>query len=527
MAKQTINNGETGLQARTKINDNFTELYNDKLVTVGADGDYASLTLALAGNEKNILVKNGTYIEGTITLSNDGTVIKGESRDGVILQIPSGQDGVRIYANFCNISNLTVDADTQSAEACLVIGDGQSTGSPDVNVGNNNVIEDVKIIGSSTTFALFVAGASYNVGVDTLTAYETGNLNVGNIVRNCYGTSDWNGDSFSFSLQKYGTISNNNFNGRIAFYMCKYSECNNNKVYDTVNQGIFIASPCNDNVISGNVIQNTASAGIKIQNQLEHTPLLTGQNASGNVISDNVIVDVGGSGFEVSGTELHPITRNLIANNSIIRPADHGIYLQDATSNEIASNLIQEPRSDSVTFARGSGIYMVIRVKDNQIVGNTIIDEKTTPIAHTGIANREDSTCTGNVIDSNNIRVQNLERTVWFQSNNTTITNNLITGGYFAGVRLEGASFCTIQNNRLFSNTNENNNAYFEIWIQSGASFNYIDGNFIDSPTTPIANAGVNIDGGCNNNKVGLNFYNGVTNEVIDNGTNNIVKTWV
>lgn len=28
MAKQTINNGETGLQVRTKINDNFTELYN-------------------------------------------------------------------------------------------------------------------------------------------------------------------------------------------------------------------------------------------------------------------------------------------------------------------------------------------------------------------------------------------------------------------------------------------------------------------------------------------------------------------
>ena len=33
MAKQVINNGESGLVVRTKLNDNFTELYDDKANT--------------------------------------------------------------------------------------------------------------------------------------------------------------------------------------------------------------------------------------------------------------------------------------------------------------------------------------------------------------------------------------------------------------------------------------------------------------------------------------------------------------
>lgn len=32
MAKQTINNGDTGLNARNKINGNFTELYDEDVL---------------------------------------------------------------------------------------------------------------------------------------------------------------------------------------------------------------------------------------------------------------------------------------------------------------------------------------------------------------------------------------------------------------------------------------------------------------------------------------------------------------
>lgn len=38
MARQTINNGETGLSVRTKLNENFTELYGTR--TANADGTF-------------------------------------------------------------------------------------------------------------------------------------------------------------------------------------------------------------------------------------------------------------------------------------------------------------------------------------------------------------------------------------------------------------------------------------------------------------------------------------------------------
>ena len=49
MAKQVINNGESGLVVRTKLNENFTELYDDKantadLATVATTGSYDDLT---------------------------------------------------------------------------------------------------------------------------------------------------------------------------------------------------------------------------------------------------------------------------------------------------------------------------------------------------------------------------------------------------------------------------------------------------------------------------------------------------
>lgn len=38
MGQQTINNGDTGLVARTKINENFTEVYNPESLTIGSTG---------------------------------------------------------------------------------------------------------------------------------------------------------------------------------------------------------------------------------------------------------------------------------------------------------------------------------------------------------------------------------------------------------------------------------------------------------------------------------------------------------
>ena len=60
MAKQTINNAESGLVVRGKINDNFTELYDDvtTLASVSSTNYIESLTTSLtsASAVNNIVI---------------------------------------------------------------------------------------------------------------------------------------------------------------------------------------------------------------------------------------------------------------------------------------------------------------------------------------------------------------------------------------------------------------------------------------------------------------------------------------
>jgi len=493
------------------------------IVDVDGGGDYTTLTEAIEANHKSIFLKNGVYNEGNIKLLAEDIDILGESKTEAIIRVPAGKDGVQIYANRCKVSSLTIDSETNNAEACLVIGDGQPSGNADTSFGNFNKVDNCIIKGNDHVFALFVAGASYSAGVDTLNNFEANNLNEGNEITNCEFTSLWTaGDAYSFALQKLGKISNNMFiSGRIAYYMCRESECKDNKVVNSTREGIFIGCPAYDNVITGNILSNPQTHGIKMENQLEHIPLLTGQTGKNNIISGNVIVKPLYTGIEILGTTGHEMRNNIIANNSIKQAGNHGIYLQRVTLNSILGNTIVEPRTD-VVHSRGSGIYMVLQVTDNLIANNTIIDERFPHVCHTAISNREGSDCQGNSILGNIINCNNVERTVWFQSNRTTIANNSISGGYYAGIRLEGASNCSITANSLNGNTKESNNAYFEIWVQSSASSNIIKDNVISAGSN-IANGAINIDGsGSVDNIVKDNVNNGCTNDLLDTGTGTI-----
>ena len=129
-----------------------------------------------------------------------------------------------------------MDSVTNSALASIVIGDGNSTGNPNYNNGCHNTIDYCRVQGSNSTFAVYVAGASYLAGTPTLQAFEANELQYNNRITNCILESLWSDDAFSFSLQKNGMFNNNYCeNGRIAFYMCRDSECNNNSSIDNLN----------------------------------------------------------------------------------------------------------------------------------------------------------------------------------------------------------------------------------------------------------------------------------------------------
>jgi hypothetical protein len=187
-------------------------------------------------------------------------------------------------------------------------------------------------------------------------------------------------------------------------------------IIDSINQGIFVAAPCIGNNICGNRIYNSTYSGIKLQNQVEHVPLLTDQRAFGNNFNNNTIIEANNSGFEITGDTDHEPKNNNFNDNAIFKPDNHGFYLNDIHFNNINGNTIYQPRSDAVSYDRGSGIYLVENVENNNINDNTIIDERSPFVLHTAIANREAADCPNNNLIGNKIVANNTERTVWVQS---------------------------------------------------------------------------------------------------------------
>lgn len=497
---------------QSQLDSKQKELY--KTVDSSGNGDYNTLKEAIDANETAIFIKNGTYLESTpITINYDNVSIIGENIEGTILRFGAGEDGIKLYANYSEIKNLTMDAQTNSSAAALVIGDGQTAGSPDTSNGNNNYIDHCRIMGSATTFALYVAGASYLAGTPTLNAFESNDLQYNNRVTNCILESTWDGDAFSFSLQKNGVISNNYCDGgRIAFYMCRESDCCNNSIVNSANQGIFVGCPAYSNNVNENKIYNSASSGFKIQNQLEHTPLLDGQRGFNNNFNNNTIFTPSNSGFEITGDADHEPKNNNFNGNTVYQADNHGFYLQDAHFNNFVGNTIYEPRSDSGTYARGSGFYLVQNVENNNINDNVIIDERDPYVLHTAIGNREGTDCKNNNVIGNKIVANNTERTVWVQSSGWNISNNYISGGYYAGIYLDQADNCNVVGNICENNTNQANNSYYEIWLNNTANNNIISNNTCISSAANVANADITVSSGTGN-KIENNIGIGTTTE--------------
>lgn len=510
---------------QNQIDSKQKEIY--KTVDLSGNGDYTGLKEALDDGATKIFVKNGTYLEATpISITSGNVEILGENIEDTVIQFGAGQDGLLIYSNYNLVRNLTLDSATNTSTAALVIGDGQSTGNPDTSIGNNNTIQYCRIQGSSSAFALYVAGASYYTSTPTLQAFENNDLQYNNKIEYCILESTYTGDAFSFSLQKDGSFSNNYVSGgRIAVYMCRNTNCCNNSIVDSSAQGIFIWCPAYNNNIVGNKIYNSSSSSIQLENQLEHTPLLDDQRGFANNVSNNMIFESNNSGIEITGDADHEPKNNNFNNNTIFKPDNHGIYMQDAHYNNFVGNSIYQPRSDSGTYSRGSGFYLVQNVENNNINNNVIADDRDPYVLHCAIGNREGTDCPNNSVVGNKIIANNTERTVWIQSNGWNVSSNYISGGYYAGIYLDQADNCNVVSNVCENNTNQANDAYYEIWLNNTANNNIVTNNTCISSAANVAASNVIVSSGSGNiieNNVGIGTtaeYASIVSGLQDMGT--------
>lgn len=518
--KQIQSSSITNLELETlsSINSNIQNQLNKigifKIVSA-TNGDYTSLSEAITAGETKIYIKAGTYNETTnkIEIRNNNTYILGENKENININFTSDGE-LRLYASNCILNGFKVTAVNGAA---LAIGDGSVASTPIVSVGCNNIINDCKFIGGSTTFCFYMAGASYERYGPTLDAYNSRDLQNYNVVSNCYMESSFIGDGFVVALQKEMKFINNICVGaRLSFYMNRESFCIGNEFTDSNGVGIYLAGVGNNNIINNNIVYNAATIGIKSKNESEHDPLQAGMGFFNNTISNNIIHTTGLTGLSLEGVSGFNSTNNDIAHNIIKNAGDNGIYLLYADQNNIFNNIIDTPRYD-LANTRGSGIYIVI-ASNNTIHGNRIYDTRSFGSCSAGaIIDRENTGNNGNIIESNYIYCNNTEKSIWIQGDYTLIKNNYITGGYYGGIQLQGADHCIVQNNTCYNNTNWGTNTFGEIWLTDSADYNIVKYNHLESVAPNYAKYDVQDDSGSSNNIFGFNTNYECLNTHADN----------
>ena len=155
--------------------ENTDHLYaRDEFVVCGpsaADGvDYSGASAvedALTAGEKKILVLDGTYtFSASVTLSAEGTVIRGESESGVTLDFSGGSYSLNLGADNVTLENLTLSFSSGYGISASSVGDGSIIRRCTVNgnlvltnVNNIQIVDSSFTASGSKTFSFSNASA--------------------------------------------------------------------------------------------------------------------------------------------------------------------------------------------------------------------------------------------------------------------------------------------------------------------------------------------------------------------------------
>jgi parallel beta-helix repeat protein len=356
-------------------------------VTVSQDDNsatFSTIQAAFDSNASNILIKDGTYRVNTmLEIARDGVEIKGESRDGVIIEASNMSDEVvqdrdcydlfHVDANHVTVSNVTLKQNPNCKNTTFVTG------------GNHHVVlKDSHLIGSEDMFTIFYAGPHHVNGPQPLAMFEQGELDHHNQVLNNIIDSTYWGDVLSFSMQKDGNVSGNTLNGGlIALFLDDNVTCEHNILNSPEARGIAISLPSKDVFVRYNTVTNSKGAGISTSRQSDYQDdagksLTTlDYRGTGIIIEANEVVDSRYHGIEVSN-----IKSSVIKNNDVTSTAHSGIYVVYSDElliykNKITdSNLVASGLKDSEHVWNpnwDSAIYFDTNVTTSRVSLNTIV----------------------------------------------------------------------------------------------------------------------------------------------------------
>jgi len=290
------------------------------------------------------------------------------------------------------------------------------------------------------------------------------------------------------------------------------NNCSNN------NYGIVLNLNCDNNTLSGNIVNENSLLGINLLN-----------DCNKNLISRNTVNNLGYGIYLVDNCDENIISRNT-ANNNIF----DGIHLEDNShGNKILGNTVNDNNqlgiyiynncnnntisennaSNTITSNQLTGILL-----DGYCINNTISRNNAKFNFNYGIALTLE--CDNNIVSANNANDNVIYGiNIWSCNNNTISGNNasnLATSEQDCGIRLSSSSDNIISENFSFNNTE------YGIIIDGGCDKNLITENYLYFNT--LAAIRVNsID--CDNNIVNKNIV--VSPDwkfIIDNGNSTAVN---
>ena len=291
-------------------------------------GEYINIKINQLINDgvKNIYIKNGTYnLNNMIKINTSGVNLIGEDKNYTkLIQTQANCDSVGVHnANNTVVSNLTID---NSAYGWAGFSEGNS---------NNVTLKNCIVYGDDSTFAVYFAGKNYpdDISTNPVSGLENNDMDTDNkMIDNTVYSGYW-GDGVSFSVQKNGLVENNTVNGtRIAFYVCRDSKVKNNTIRNSASNGIHISIPSENDVISGNIIENSKASAIKVSAETEY-PIETSYYGHNINISNNTI-----SNSRYMGIEINQLANSAIENNNIDKANNIGIYLLRADNITVRNN---------------------------------------------------------------------------------------------------------------------------------------------------------------------------------------------
>jgi parallel beta-helix repeat protein len=370
---------------------------------------------------------------------------------------------------------------------------------------------------------LNTTNAVYTMNQSVSSAGTCLNIMANNVTIDCGG----NTISYSQSILGYG-INSSRYNlttvrncdivaittaigSRHAIY---YSKSSNGTILNntlTINDydgsdGIYLESNSSFNTISNNAITTNDDSGNGIY-------LDTG--SSFNTISNNTVVTNGASGI-VGGYGIYLNSNsnsNILSNNTItIKLLNNGqftagIFLSSSTNNTLRSNKANTSSTNSYLLVGTTLVHYNNSIDDSNLAEGLRVNY--TYNAENLVLEGVDFTQYGQVIFAacRNITITNSnfssDSLSLFNTDNSTISNNIINSNKGIGVWLYSSSNNTLDNNNI-TNSNVNTKGY-GIYLYSGSKFNTISNNTIKPSSSPYG--------------YGIYLHSGPLSNIISNNT--------